>query len=137
MYVWINRNPTAISRRIVAEPLRSSWSSLGEPIDPPKSIVAIVFGEDVPIRRFECPAEALLRIQTVTGITMTHGQVLEKVRFQAGNAAGVAAKTAARLASPDAMAVAAFESTFGVKHDSSWRATGAAARAGRGSGAAP
>jgi hypothetical protein len=125
MYVWMNGKPKTISRRPFADAREGSWRPLGEPIVPPKSIVAIVFGEDVPIRRFECPAEALLRIKTVTGITMTRAEVLDSVRLQAGNAAGVAAKTASRLASPDATTVAAFENTFRVKHDSSWRAPAA------------
>ena len=55
---------------------------------------------------------------------MTVGQVLSSVQLQAGNAAGVAAKTAARLESPDPIVISAFANTFGVKHDSSWRAPG-------------
>ena len=122
MYLWTNEKPKTISRSIVAKRREGSWSPLCEPIVPPKSIVAIVLGEDAPIRRFECPAEALLRIKAVTGITMSQAQVLDSVRFQAGNAAGVAAEAASRLASPDATVVSAFENTFRVKHDSSWRA---------------
>ena len=135
MYVWMNENQAekgSLRCRSLALTRQGSWSPFGEPqINPAKPIVAIVFGEDVPMRRFACPADALARIQAVMGIPMTVGEVLSSVQLQAGNAAGVAAKTAARLESPDAIARAAFENTFGVKHDTSWRAPGAGWSYGR------
>ena len=128
MYVWMNKNDTEKESPrygILPEAWRTLWSSLGEPqIMPRKSIVAAVFGEAVPMRRFACPAEALEHIRAMTGMPMTVGQVLSSVQLQAGNAAGVAAKTAARLESPDPIVISAFANTFGVKHDSSWRAPG-------------
>ena len=129
MYVWMNQNQTwreSPRYGIAPEPPWTHWSSFGEPqIIPPKSIVAVVFGEDVPMRHFACPADGLAQIRAVMGTpAMTVGEVLSSVQLQAGNAAGVAAKTAARLESPDAIVISAFENTFGVKHDSSWRAPG-------------
>jgi hypothetical protein len=71
----------------------------------------------VPIRHFECPADALPRIKAVTGITLTAAEVSSRIRFQAGNAAGVATEVAKRLLSPDATAVSAFQNTFGISPD--------------------
>jgi hypothetical protein len=136
MYLWLNQNQTkkqSVPRHGFLADRLKHWSSLGEPqIMPPKSIVAAVFGEDVPMRHFACPADGLTNIRTLIGMPMmTVGQVLSSVQLQAGNAAGVAAKTAARLESPDAIVVLAFAACFGVKHDSAWRAPGAAWSYGR------
>jgi hypothetical protein len=121
MYFRINEGLSSndtTGREALAEPLRS-WSTLGQfQIDQPQSIVSRVFGVDVPIKRFECPADALPRIQAVTGFTMTHAQILSSVSIQAGNAAGVAKEAAARLVSPDPKVVSAFQNTFGVTPDS-------------------
>lgn len=109
---------------------RSSRNALGQPppsVGPPRqSIVSVAFGEEVPIRRFECSAEAILRIQAVTGIVKTREELLESVRFQAGNAAGVAAKVASRLQVPDSTLASVFHNAFGVTHDSvpSWARPG-------------
>jgi hypothetical protein len=101
-----------------AEPPQHGVSSFGQfQIDPPQSIVSRVFGVDVPIKRFECSPDALLRIQAVTGFTTTHAGTLSKVRLQAGNAAGVAKKAADRLASPDGNVISAFQNTFGKTPD--------------------
>lgn len=124
-----NANEAATRRQAGARAPGRSSGRLGErgtPIDPPKSIVSLVIGEDVPLRRFECSADALARIQAVTGHVMTQAEVLDSVRFQAGNAAGVAAKVATRLQSTDSILVSTFQSTLGVSLTSgpSWRPTG-------------
>ena len=103
MYVWMNRNQTRMESPcygFLPETWQNGWNRLGEPrIMPQKSIVAAVFGEDVPMRHFACPADGLTNIRTLMGMPMmTVGQVLSSVQLQAGNAAGVAAKTAAPMA---------------------------------------
>jgi hypothetical protein len=126
MYIRV-QGETA-SRARIANVKGINRSTLGQPIvgHPRPSIVAVTFGEDVPLKRFECSPAALLSIQTVTGIANTREQVLDSVRFQAGNAAGVAAKVASQLHVPDSTLASVFYNAFAVTHDSvpSWARPG-------------
>jgi len=82
-----------------------------------QSITSIVAPETVQIQRFECSAEAQQRIQTVTGAVLLQIQIRNRVRLQAGNAAGLATKAAKRLETLDSDLFTTFQNAFGEKPD--------------------